>query len=388
VASLYNPYWQVSLTQPSSASLTAVCRSDLGFNTVFAIQWHELEQAVMGDVMMIPTALKPGWEWTRRAIEQLSRRRAAWLGCALFAGACTVSAQQNGDRWQMPGLPADLQPSPSEAWTGPIMDNIVVRYRRVLLHPEVADRIVALLNEAYAPLGCPFPLGFAEDLRRRLSDYEETRYLNGTSVRTEKRFVSVDRASGTTCTDAPRLKISFTIDIRTPESNILYTRSEPGGAKVSVWRPPPDVASAVRMDAQRRLRDARNIRTVTGRSMGRVWRETETINGFVCGRTRVGADSVCTLVEQPMHVASRTPLSVEVGRRRPDPECAQPSGDNARNFAFLLGCAVDFKLEMTHFQGNARIPANTFDMPVEARELPIQNTELPEADLENPRGNR
>lgn len=331
----------------------------------------------------MPTALQTGWSWVRRTIEQLARSPAAWLGCALLASTCAVSAQQDANRWQMPALPANLQPNPSEAWTGPIMDNIVVRYRRVLHHPEMADRIVALLQEAFAPLGCPFPLGSADDLRRRLVEHEETWYLSGASVRKEKRSIGVVRADGTTCANPPQLRRVHSIDIRTPERNILYTRSEPGNANVSVFQPPPEVVSATRSDSQRRLRDARNIRTMTGRSMGQVWHETETINGFVCGRARLGADRICILVEQPMHVASRTLLGVNVGHRRGDPACAQPSGDNARNTVFLLGCLMMVsKVEMTHFQGNARIPANTFDMPMEARGLPVEMASTPQPDRE------
>lgn len=300
-----------------------------------------------------------------------AKRGAACLLAAV--PAFTAMAQQTNP---LPGSP--LPTSRSVAWDGEIMDNIVLRYRRVLRYPEVADRIVAMFNQQ----GCVASPTLADAWRRRLEEYEEVVYLSGTSKRTEKRQVAI--GPGGSCAEPVSVVPSHSIDIRTMERKILYT-SRGDQRKVNVTEPPAEIVTAMRSRAQARLRDARNPRTRIGRSMGRVWREQTAFNGFDCGSTVFGAEHSCVLIEQPRHVATNTPIAVRIKPIEDDPQCENPSGPQWNNLEFQLKCMVTFHRELVSFERNARIPRDLFEMPPEARGLPVNRTAIPEEDEDRER---
>lgn len=261
----------------------------------------------------------------------------------------------------------------SVAWDGEIMDNIVLRYRRVLRYPEAADRAIAALNQHF----CLASPTLAESWRQQLAEYEEVVYLSGTSKRTEKRGVT--EVSGGACSEPVSMENTHTIDIRTLERRILYT-SRGNQRKVSVTEPPPEIVSMLRSRAHARLRDARNPRTTIGRSMGRVWTQRASFNGFDCGSTVFGVEHSCVLLEQPRHVATNTPISVRTKLNEDDPRCEDPASPDWNVWLFHVKCLIIFHTELVAFESNARIPRDLFEMPAEARGLPVSRAGVPDVD--------
>ncbi len=282
--------------------------------------------------------------------------------------AFTVMAQQT-----VPLPPSPFPTSRSVAWDGEIMDNIVLRYRRVLRYPEVADRIVALINQQ----GCVISPTVADAWRRQSEEYEEVVYLSGTSKRTEKREVAM--GPGGSCAEPVSLIPIHSIDIRTIERRIKYW-SKGDQRKVSVTETPSEILPSMRSRAQARLRNARNPRTGIGRSMGRVWTEQATFNGFDCGSTILGVEHLCSLLEQPRHVATNTPISVRTKALTDDPRCENSAASESNHPNVLFVCLTIGSVELVSFEKNARIPRNLFEMPPEARGVPVNRTEIPEAD--------
>lgn len=274
--------------------------------------------------------------------------------------------------------PAPFPTSRSVAWDGEIMDNIVLRYRRVLRYPEAADQFVALFNQQ----GCVVSPTLADAWRRQLEEYEEVVYLSGTSKRTERRGVA--REPGASCAASVSLVPSHSIDIRTMERRIQYT-SRGDQRKVTLTETPSEILSAKRSEVQARLRDARNPRTGIGRSMGRVWRERATINGLDCGSTVFGVEHSCVLLEQPRHVATNTLISVRTKPFGDDPQCENPAGPEWNNPRLHASCMMVGTVELVSFERNARIPRDLFEMPPEARGLPVNRTTIPEADEDRER---
>ena len=291
------------------------------------------------------------------------------VACLLaFVAASNVYAQQSAPLSNLP-----FPTSRNVPWDGEIMDNIVLRYRRVLSYPQAADRIVAMLNAN----ACVVSPTVADGWRRQLELVEEVVHLSGTRKRIEKRAVTMELSQS--CTEPVRILPVHTIDIQTPERRILYT-SRGNERKVSVTEPPSEIVSALRSRAQGRIRDARNPRTAIGRSMGRVWAEQATYNGFACGSTVLGVENSCVLLEQPRHVATNTLISVRTKSVEDDPQCRNPAGPEWANLTFQLKCMTTFHSELVAFEKNARIPQDFFEMPAEARGLRVNPAGIPEAD--------
>lgn len=306
---------------------------------------------------------------------------ARFKSAAKRGAACLLAAVPSFTAMAQHTAPLPSMPFPtsrSVAWDGEIMDNIVLRYRRVLRYPEVADRIVALINQQ----GCVISPTVADAWRRQIEEYEEVVYLSGTSKRTEKRQVAM--GPGGSCAEPVSLLPLHSIDIRTMERRIQYS-SRGDQRKVSVTETPSEILSAKRSDAQARLRNARNPRTGIGRSMGRVWRERATFNGFACGSTALGVEHVCVLLEQPRHVATNTLISVRTKAFEDDPQCENSAAAESNHPNFLFSCLMIGSVELVSFERSARIPRDLFEMPPEARGLPVNRTAIPEAEEDRER---
>ena len=295
-------------------------------------------------------------------------KRAGIRACMLLAALSPAMAQ------------AQLPPSPfpttrSVAWDGEIMENIVLRYRWVMRYPESINRAFALVWEYWS---CPVAPSLGDAFRREIEDQEHVVYLSGTNKRTETRWM--EAVSSGSCAEPAALVPRHSIDIRTLERRTLYT-SRGGERKVHVSESPSEIVAAMRSRAQARLRDARNPRTGIGRSMGRVWTERASFNGFDCGSTPFfGVEGVCVLLEQPRHVATNTLISVRTKPFADDPQCENPAGPEWRNPVFHLGCGMIGHRELVGFERNARISQNLFEMPAEARGLPVSRAGIPEID--------
>ena len=262
------------------------------------------------------------------------------------------------------------------------MDNIVLRYRWVMRYPESISRAIAIVNAHFAHLGCAISPTFADLWRRRIEEREEVVYLSGASKRTEKRLVAVDMSGS--CAEPRTLVPYHSIDIRTLERRILFT-SRGDERKVHISESPPEVVAGMRSRAQARLRDARNPRTGIGRSMGRVWTERASFNGFGCGSTVFGVEGVCVLLEQPRHVATNTLISVRTKPFGDDPQCENPAGTEWNKVRLHGRCMMIAHSELVSFERNARIPRDLFQMPPEARGLPVNRAVIPESEEDRER---
>lgn len=303
-------------------------------------------------------------------------KRAGIRACMLLAALSPAMAQ------------AQLPPSPfpttrSVAWDGEIMDNIVLRYRRVLFYPQAAERLMQALqgfmDETLLRRVCTFSPEWTEVLRRSSGEYEKTIHLSGFNKREEIREVRLSRSDDRDergCPEPPLVLQQHKIEISTPAQTIKFSRVG-DQSRVQVRNIPPVIRDMRITRAQSRLRDARNPGTRIGRSMGRVWAEEATFNGFRCG-SNFGVNGLCTFLDQPRHVGTDTSILVRISTEV-DPRCEQdPTDDETRTLAFLIGCVFLGAWELIEVQQNARIPQDLFEMPPEARGLPVNQVTNPE----------